>query len=349
MKKIISTILSLAIVISLCPHSLAFDVSHQKDMSVEHSTAFETALDIFSSSEEYVSNGTIADSGSYIDQTTGEEITVNLIASEHFPSISDSTTVTAICTEGTIDEVLMISFEENSLTSIYSDGTVKKELLTDIVTITPIEPTSEIGLSAWNSTSEILPSSSSVDYIDSEPFTFSSSGSQKAPSGATSYSGYYTLGKRGGYTYTPSLYGYLLRKNSGYSSYYAHKFTFSKGTVIGTAASVIIAYFTDGGILGITLSIATAMLGVVIDNIDVNWGVQFQVNRYRWDYKINLNSYTGQTIYTFYRTRDYWKAYNSSNGKATYENRGSSYYGGRTMGNSPTIEYAISKYVEDNL
>ena len=113
MKKIISTILSLAIVISLCPHSLAFDVSHQKDMSVEHSTAFETALDIFSSSEEYVSNGTIADSGSYIDQTTGEEITVNLIASEHFPSISDSTTVTAICTEGTIDEVLMISFEEN--------------------------------------------------------------------------------------------------------------------------------------------------------------------------------------------------------------------------------------------
>lgn len=181
-----------------------------------------------------------------------------------------------------------------------------------------------------------------TDYVSSETLSVSTSGVQSSISG-TSYDGYTAMGYRGGYSYAPSTYGYLQRKSSGVSSTsYAKNFSFSKGTAISTAVGVIVST-VEGGLTSAVGSVMLSALGVAIDYA---YSVSYQVNTYKWNYRVRLNSNTGSIIYSTYRTRDYFKMYSSTTGKAYYEYRGSAHDGGFTQANTTLIKTAIDQYLE---
>ncbi len=287
----------------------------------------------------------------YVDAVTGDtmgveevQVSVNAATSR---SLSTDTYATRIYRNGVLEETLYVDFNGNTLRHEYSDGVVLTELLSDVVTVTAVAPsTDDYALENYLATSESV-STLSTDYVDSEPFTLSADGAQTALSGAAYYSGYQAMGYRGGYHYAPTTFGYLQRKNAGvFGTYYSHRFEFGAGTVIGTAASIIVAFFTSGSIGGLTLSLAVALLGPIIDVVTYDWSTVFEVKRYEWQYRIRLNSNTGTIIATNYRTRDYWKSYNPATGDVSFEYRGSAYDKGFPLANKEMISFAIDFYLE---
>ena len=129
------------------------------------------------------------------------------------------------------------------------------------------------------------------------PFELDENGYQISLDGTYIYTGYRSMGCRGNYSFAPDLYGYLQRMDAGlYGTYYSHMFEFSAGTQIGTAASIIVAFFTGSG-WGLVLSLVTACLGAVIDFVMYDWDVNFQIRRYLWNYDVRLNSDYGAIIY----------------------------------------------------
>lgn len=94
----------------------------------------------------------------------------------------------------------------------------------------------------------------------------------------------------------------------------------------------------------VSLGVATALLGPVFDLLTYDWSTQFEVVTYRWDYRVNLGSYSGTTIFQTSRLRDYFKVYTST-GKANYEYRGTAFNGGFLSTNQDLIHDAIRFYV----
>ena len=190
---------------------------------------------------------------------------------------------------------------------------------------------------------------SGVDYVDDEPFVINSSGIQEPLSGALVYSGYSAMGGRGGYYYAPYIYGYLQRQNSGtIGTSYGKRFSFSPGTVIGTAASIIVAAILEANSLWeVALSVVVSLLGAVVDTVLYDWSVDFKKKTYKWSYRVRLNSNTGQIIYNKYRTKDFWLAYNVATGVAQYE-YAAGFDEGFLSANTELIKAAIDTYLENN-
>ncbi len=290
------------------------------------------------------------DTASYIETETGDTISLEVVTVTSTiatcKSLSSDVYATRIFRNNVLEETLYVDFANNILRHEYPNGIVLTEILSNVVTVSEVSPsTDDRALETILATSE--EASRATDYIDNEPFTLSASGVQKALSGAAYYSGYQAMGYRGGYYYAPTTFGYLQRKNAGVEgTYYSHRFEFSAGTQIGTAASIIVAFFTSGGVGGIALSVAIALLGPIIDVVTYDWSTVFEVKSYEWQYRVRLNSNTGTIISTSYRTKDYWKSYNPANGDASYEYRGSAYDWGFLLSNYEMIKSGIDSYLE---
>lgn len=253
---------------------------------------------------------------------------------------------TRIFRNGILEEILYVDFSKNVLHHEYPGGNVLTEDLSDVVTVTKVAPsidnqTLEPYLSALEEKT-----GRATDYVDNEPFAVLASGVQESLPGATSYAGYQAMGYRGGYYYAPTTFGYLQRKNAGVEgTYYSHRFEFSAGTQIGTAASIILAFFTSKGIGGLILAVVVALLGPIIDVATYDWSTVFEVKTYKWQYRVRINSHTGNVIYTNYRTKDFWRAYNPTTGNSSYEYRGTAYDWGFLLSNYEMIKFAIDEYL----
>lgn len=288
------------------------------------------------------------DTASYIESETGDVINIEAVklrsALAAKKELSSNVYCTRISRNGLLEEILYVDFPNNTLRHEYSDGSVSIETLSDVVTVTKVEPsTDDQSLETFIAHSE--DGALRTDYIENEPFVISSSGVQQELSGAATYSGYQAMGYRGGYVGSPTIFGYLQRRNAGVEgTYYSHRFDFSAGTKINTAASVIVAFFTSSGIV-LAIALATALLGPIIDVITYDWSTVFEVKCYEWQYRVRLNSNTGAIIHTNYRTKDYWKSYNPATGAASYEYRGTAYDWGYLFSNTNLIQLAINSYL----
>lgn len=286
------------------------------------------------------------DKAQYIEAETGDIIDIEAVKPVQLKSalnMSDSVYVTRLFRNGVYEETIYIDFSINNISHEYADGTSTTQKISDIVTISDVDASNQT-LSNVDEIS-LLAENRAVDYIGNEPISVDSSGNQAILSGAQSYSGYSAMGNRGGYYYAPTTYGYLQRQNAGVvASNYAHKFKFGPGTEIGTAASIILAFYSSTGIV-LALSVAIALLGIIIDTA-VQWEVKFEVKTFQWNYRVRLNSNTGSIIYSTYRTKDYWRSYNEATGEVMHEYRGSAYDGGFLLANSEMIKAAIDSYLE---
>lgn len=299
----------------------------------------------------YAENTEVLDSATLIESISGDSIKVEEVSVSQIVALkkgfSDDVYVTNISRNGKFEVTIYVDFQEDKIVHEYADGNVVEQRLSDVVTITKTAPSTDDEL-LISELSSIEPYAS-TDYITNEPLYVSATGVQSVLSGAAYYSGYRAMGYRGGYYYAPTTYGYLQRKNSGaIGTYYSHLFSFSAGTTIGTAASVIVAFFTSSGV-SLLLSLATAILGAIVDVITFDWRVRFEVKTYKWSYRIRLNSNTGTIIGEEYRTQDYWKGYNDATGELTYNYRGSAYDDGFPLSNAEMIKANIDRYLEDQL
>lgn len=287
------------------------------------------------------------DTATYIESETGDTISLEAVnvssAALSRKDLSSNVYTTRILRNAVLEETLYVDFANNVLRHEYPNGTVVTQVLSDVVTVSKVEPsTDDTSLETFLAVSDV---SNRVNYIDSEPFTILSSGVQATLSGAATYSGYQAMGYSGGYYYAPSTFGYLQRKNAGVEgTYYSHRFEFSAGTQIGTAASVIVAFFTSSGVKGLLLSLAVSLLGAIIDLVTYDWSTVFEVKCYEWQYRVRLNSNTGTIIHTNYRTKDFWKSYNPATGVASYEYR-PGYDWGCLVSNYDMIKMAIDEYL----
>lgn len=248
---------------------------------------------------------------------------------------------------GVLEEVLIVDFENDRLTHEYADGSRKIEVLSEIVTITPYIPSNGVSEEQRGNGNTVSPLA--VDYVDNEHFNILPNGDQAILEGGAVYDNYRAMGYRGGYYYAPDTFGYLQRRNDGIlRTEYANRFSFSAGTTIGTAAGIIVAAVMSSG-WSLALSVATALVGAVIDVVTYDWSVKFEKRTYNWLYRVRLNSNTGQIIYNTYRTKDYWLAYNEATGAAEFDYAGSRYDDGFLLSNYELIKAAIDSYLEDNL
>lgn len=298
----------------------------------------------------FATSSASADTASYVDPATGDIISLEAVTltSPGTVRTSQSSNIysTRISKNGILEEILHIDFSKDVLQHEYPDGTIHTEVLSDIVTVTKVAPSTDDQTLEGFSTVTDGGVTRATDYVDSEPFELWDSGVQKALSGASYYSGYQAMGYRGGYYYAPSTYGYLQRKNAGIvDTYYSHRFDFTAGTTYATAASIIVAFFTGNGI-ALAISIVTALLLAVVSTVIDNWSAVFEVRCYQWLYRVRLNSNTGEIIYTTYRTRDYLKSYNPATGAVAYEYRGTGYDDGFVLSNSEMINFALDAYFE---
>lgn len=295
----------------------------------------------------FASDTKATDTATYIESETGDTISLEAVNVSSVAlsrkDLSSNGYTTRILRNAVLEETLYVDFTNNLLRHEYPNGTVVTQVLSDVVTVLKVEPsTDDTSLETFLAASD---SSNRVNYIDSEPFTILSSGVQATLPGAATYSGYQAMGYSGGYYYAPSTFGYLQRKNAGVEgTYYSHRFEFSAGTKIGTAASVIVAFFTSSGVKGLILSLAISLLGAIIDLVTHDWSTVFEVKCYEWQYRVRLNSNTGTIIHTNYRTKDFWKSYNPATGAASYEYR-PGYDWGCLVSNYDMIKMAIDEYL----
>lgn len=303
---------------------------------------------LFTSINVSAEDNTVIDHSQYVEIESGDIIDIEVISTSHFNAAcnlsNDVLYATRISRDHTYEETLYVDFSADELIHEYSDGSIVTEKLSDIVTISSVIPSPDDQLLA-----ETVPAAvslSDTDYITNEPLSVDSAGNQAVLSGVSSYSGYQAMGSRGGYYYAPSTYGYLQRKNAGVvGTYYAHKFDFTAGTKIGTAASIISAFVSSSYGITLAVSVATAILGMVIDTVTYDWSTTFEVKRYRWDYLVRLNSNSGTIIFNTYRTKDYWKGYSENTGAVYHEYRGTAYDDGFLHSNSDMIKSAIDAYI----
>lgn len=299
-----------------------------------------------------------SNSATYTDSLTGDIITVEEVANETavYSLNNDTASVyqTQISRNGILEETLMIDWENNKLTHVYPDGTILIETLSDIVTVEPINTEEQLlGEKILTDSSNTVSNSgvqtyASTDYIDNEPFEIGDDGYQIPLNGTYIYTGYRAMGCRGGFDIAPDIYGYLQRHEAGLCEVkLSNLFSFSAGTVIGTAASIILAFCTSQGLF-LALSVIIACLGPVIDVVTYDWSVQFQIRSYRWNYDVRINSNYGPIVYETYRIKDYVKSYAPDTGKVKYEYRGSDYDEGMWATNTQIIYHAIHLYVVEN-
>lgn len=275
------------------------------------------------------------DTASYYDETIDATVTLDVVERD------DGVLTMDVYEDNQFAHTLHVDSNQEIVEFIYTDGTVETCEMSDIVTITDVPDIDSVEVVPDNDlvNSDIAPYA--TDYVANETLSVSTSGVQSTIAG-TSYSGYKAMGYRGGYSYAPSTYGYLQRKNSGVSSTsYAKDFSFSKGTALSTAVGIILDT-VKGGLTSAIASVMISSLGIVVDYA---YSVSYQVNTYKWSYRVRLNSNTGTTIYTNYRTKDYFKMYSSTTGEAYYKYRGSAYDGGFSQANTTMIKTAIDQYL----
>ena len=152
------------------------------------------------------------------------------------------------------------------------------------------------------------------------------------------------MGKRA-FSYAPTTYGYLLRKNAGiYEDEWVHNFDFAGLTTLDAAASIVWSFITANGFRDFLLSAATALLSPII-NVNSAFSAKFHLTTYMWSYNVRLNSYRGQLLSSNFRTRDYWTMYNQATGARSYEYRGTAYDRGFRLSNWEMIKAAIDDYL----
>ncbi len=241
---------------------------------------------------------------------------------------------------------LYISYTENLVRTIYPNGVIFDQNISDIVTITDVDPT----LPSYIESESLDPDYSimlmDTDWVNSEQRSVSASGQQSVLTGTSSYDGYSYMGNRGGYFYAPSTFGYLQRKNSGIStSYSAKQFNFSAGTAISTAAGIVASAMSSNG-FSLLVSIASTLLTSVLGaSIDYACSATFNVDTFRWDYRVRLNSNYGSIIGSYYRTSDYWRSYSQTTGRINYQYRGNAHDWGYLLSNLDMIKTSIDNYI----
>ena len=290
----------------------------------------------------------VRDEASFIEKETGDTIMlreINVSENEiRRGSFSSSVYAVRVYRNGTLEETLFIDYLNDILKHVYPNGSFCTENISSIVKISFIPPSSEHFSENGFSDSGLM--MRSIDYVGDEPFELSANGDQLQLPGVGAFAGFQMMGYRGGYYYAPDLFGYLQRMNYGVDGiYYSHRFDFSLGTKIGTAASLVVAFYFSSSVGGLVLSVATALLGYVIDQVIYEWSAEFEVRTYKWLYRVRLNSHTGPIIYTNYRTKDYWKCYNPATGAVSFQYRGSQYDWGFLLSNNDMIQYAIDSYL----
>ena len=290
----------------------------------------------------------VTDTTSYIEPETGDTIRLETVgvstAAMSRKGFSTDVYTMRIFRNTVLEETMYIDFAKNILRHEYPNGTVITQALSDVVTISKVEPSID------NESFETLLTTSNgttrTDYIGNEPFTILKSGVQATLAGATMYSGYQAMGYSDGYYYAPDVFGYLQRKNAGVvGTYHSNRFVFTAGTTIGTAAGIIVAFYTNNKVGGIILSLVVTLLSPIIDLISYDWSTVFEVKSYEWQYRTRLNSNTGTIIDTNYRIKDFWKSYNPATGAVSYEHR-PGYDSGFALSNYEMIKKGIDEYLE---
>lgn len=289
-------------------------------------------------------SGLSGDVASYYDETLGCEVTLAVTDVEYTDNGYKILSVD-VYEDEEFSHSLYVNPVENIIRFTYDNGTVETVAMSDVVQIEDI--TEVISRDELVDGDICMPEVENnavpyaTDYVANETLSVSSSGEQSTISG-TSYSGFIAMGYRGGYTYAPTTYGYLQRKNAGITATsYAKKFEFSKGTAISTAATVIYDSVTGG----ISSAIVTVMLNALGVGYDYAFAVIYSVRTFQWNYRVCLNSNTGSVIYNTYRTQDYFRMYSETNGKVNYQYRGSAYDGGFSQSNTTMIKTAIDTYL----
>lgn len=300
----------------------------------------------------YARDVEVYDSGSYIEHETGDTITIEAVSNERslfsLNRKNNSVYTTIVFRNGIYETTICVDFDNNLLTHEYADGSILRQNLSDVVTITALPDT----VCSTGTADKSLPFTSltdaellatNTDYVTDEPLYVSLSGVQAELTDAPIYSGYRAMGCRGGYFYPPD-YGYLQRRNDGVARIsYARNFEFSAGTTVSTAVSIISAAYARS-LIEAAIEILLLIVNIIVEVIDSDWGVKFEVNTFKWSYRVRLNSNTGEIIATSYRSQDYWKGYNPATGELAYNYRGSAHDTGFLMSNDELIRMALCEY-----
>ncbi len=284
------------------------------------------------------------DCATYVDSLSGDIMTIEAISTAtNMRSSSEDIYQTCILRNGQYEETITIDLKKDTILHEYSNGSIKEDSLSDIVTIRDVDVNRSEDSVTYQLEEELVPLS--TDYVGSETFELNSAGMQKELPGASFFDTYCAMGSRGGYYYAPTVYGFLQRKNMGIEEVnFSRRFDFDEGTTIGTAASIIKAFIENQGLM-ILLEVALALLDPAQSVVDA-WSVEFEKRTYKWNYRVRLNSNMGEIIYTTYRTRDYWKSYNIATGVPIYEYAGSRYDDGFLLANTELIKAAIDSYLQ---
>lgn len=242
---------------------------------------------------------------------------------------------------------IQVNVEENKFAHAYADGSVEEWKLDDIVTVRALDRdvlSVEVDVSQQMHTA----ATNDTDYAGSENLDVNlSNGKQYSLSGTGYSTGYENMGYRGGYYYAEDLYGYLQRKNNSYSVECSNEFAFTTGVTVDDVAAIISAFLEAEGKWGTAAAMLAAVRQIVapiVKNYYNQFVVTFDVRTYEWLYRVRLNSYNGEIIYTEHRTKCYALAENDD-GDMEMGYFGSKYDDGFPLSNSELIRAAIDNYI----
>lgn len=249
--------------------------------------------------------------------------------------------------DGVFSHTIVIDIVTDYMQFLYADGKVITGKVSDYVLIEDFIDTTNSTIAGDNLISNNLLVTRSIDVVDTAQETVNERTGVQTTLGTISYGGFEAMGCRGGYWYAPSTYGYLQRKLSAYSVSYSKRFTVSTGTTASTFAAVIYQALQSTSWKDVLISaIESAVFAVFGSAIDSGKSAEYQIRTYRWDYRVRLNSDTGNIIGTDYRTKTYTRVYDSATGAVSYQYNGNSCDDGFPLSNSEMIKAKIDKYLE---
>ncbi len=287
----------------------------------------------------------VVDSAKYIDEKNGDIYEIQKIERTEDSKTDKNAKgfYTRTYKNQELFECVYVNIEENIIIITDADGSCVKSRVSDVVKITDLDENKTHQVS--NSTAKYNSKEPSVldvrtDYVGSEPFAFSGKRTQATLPGATYYTGYQAMGGR--YDSFTNRWGYLQRRNRGYTdTYLAKRFEFSLGTVVSTMVSIVIAVYGGSLPVAIATSLFTTAVGVAVDYAV---SAEITVVQFRWDYRVRLTSDSGIIIAEHTRYKDFWEIYVPETESFAYEYRNGYDDGTTFASNEEIIRGALEDY-----
>ena len=146
--------------------------------------------------------------------------------------------------------------------------------------------------------------------------------------------GYYFLGSHGGYTYAPSIYGYLYRTYARYYEGETKYWSWGAGDTLG-AISVYISLF--GGPVSAIISI---LIFTASEVLAYDQAIELATYTYMYHYRVRV---MGEIHFSAERNITYWRIDNVQTNVTKWEEKSFNY--GFSMANTEMVKFGIDNYL----